>query len=132
MVQATCDAYGLRHGPIHAELRINAAGIWVLETAARTIGGQCAMLVEFATGLSLEELVLRNALDEPPPATLLHNAAGVLMIPIPRAGVLRRIEGVLDAQRVPGVEKLELWVREGHELVPLPEGASDLGFIFAP
>jgi biotin carboxylase len=131
VVQATCDAYGLRHGPIHAELRINAAGVWVLETAARTIGGQCAMLVEFATGRSLEELVVRNALDEPPPPALRHNAAGVLMIPIPRAGVLRRIEGVLDAQRVPGVEKLELWVREGHELVPLPEGASYLGFIFA-
>ena len=131
VVQATCDAYGLRHGPIHAELRINAEGVWVLETAARTIGGQCAMLVEFATGQSLEELVLRNALDEPPPVSRLHNAAGVLMIPIPRPGVLRRIEGVLDAQRVPGVEKLELWVREGHELVPLPEGASYLGFIFA-
>jgi len=53
------------------------------------------------------------------------------MIPIPEAGVLRRIEGVLEAQRVPGVETLELWVREGHELVPLPEGASYLGFVFA-
>ncbi|MDH3452315.1 MAG: ATP-grasp domain-containing protein [Gammaproteobacteria bacterium] len=131
VVQATCDAYGLRHGPIHAELRINDAGIWVLETAARTIGGQCAMLVEFATGHCLEELVMHNALDVPPPATLPHQAAGVLMIPIPTAGVLRRIEGVLEAQRVPGVETLELWVREGHELVPLPEGSSYLGFIFA-
>ncbi len=130
-VQATCDAYGLRHGPVHAELRINNAGIWVLETAARTIGGQCAMLVEFATGRSLEELVLRNALDQPPPVTSLAHAAGVLMIPIPRAGVLRRVEGVLDAQRVPGVKTLELWLREGHELVPLPEGASYLGFVFA-
>lgn len=131
VVQSTCDAYGLRHGPVHAELRINDAGIWVLETAARTIGGQCAMLVEFATGHSLEELVLQNALDCPPLATRQETAAGVLMIPIPVAGVLRRVEGVLAAQRVPGVEALELWVREGHELVPLPEGSSYLGFIFA-
>ncbi len=63
--------------------------------------------------------------------TALQKAAGVLMIPIPRAGVLRRIEGVLEAQRVPGIEALELWVREGHELVPLPEGSSYLGFVFA-
>jgi len=132
VVAAGCAAYGLRTGPVHAELRIDAAGvISVLEIAARTIGGQCARLLEFATGRSLEELVVANALGDPPPPTAEPRGAGVLMIPIARGGVLRRVEGVLAAERVPGIESVELWLREGSELVPLPEGASYLGFIFA-
>ncbi len=130
-VQAACAAYGLRHGPVHAELRLNGEGIFVLEVAARTIGGQCAMLVEFATGHALEELVLANACGRPVTVDGARRAAGVLMIPIRRGGVLRRVEGVLAAERVPGIERVELWLREGHELVPLPEGSSYLGFVFA-
>ena len=54
-----------------------------------------------------------------------------MMIPIPRAGILRRVEGVLDARKVPYVEDVEISVREGYELVPLPEGSAYLGFIFS-
>ncbi|OGI44831.1 MAG: hypothetical protein A2150_05960 [Candidatus Muproteobacteria bacterium RBG_16_64_11] len=130
-VSAVCAAYGLRQGPIHAECRINAQGIWILEVAARTIGGSCGRLLRFGTGHGLEELVMMHALGERPDLRAETGGAGVLMIPIPRAGILRRVEGVLAAQRVPHVEALIIDVREGHELVPLPEGASYLGFIFA-
>lgn len=130
-VAEACAAYGLREGPVHAECRINAQGVWVLEIAARTIGGLCGRLLRFGTGYGLEELVLQHALGRRVATRGADGGAGVLMIPIPQAGILRRVEGVLAAARVPHVEEVVIDVREGYELVPLPEGASYLGFIFA-
>lgn len=130
-VEAGCRALGLREGPVHAEVRFHRGEAWILEIASRTIGGQCARLLRFGSGATLESLVLRRACGmggEPP---RLRRAAGVLMIPIPGGGVLRRVEGVLAASAVAGVEEIEISVREGHVLVPLPEGESYLGFIFA-
>jgi biotin carboxylase len=126
-----CRAYGLTHGPIHAECRINDEGVWILEVASRTIGGLCGRLLRFGTGYGLEELVLAHALGEPLEPRRQGGAAGVLMIPIPQAGILRRVEGLMAAERVPYIEEVRIEVREGYEIVPLPEGASYLGFIFA-
>ncbi len=130
-VAEACAAYGLRQGPIHAECRINTQGVWILEVAARTIGGLCGRLLRFGTGYGLEELVLMHALGRRPDTRTGAGGAGVLMIPTPEAGILRRVEGILAAQAVPYIEEVVIDVREGYELVPLPEGASYLGFIFA-
>lgn len=126
-----CAAYGLRQGPVHGELRLHDGEAWILEVAARTIGGDCARLLSFGAGRSLEELVLRHALGLPLDLNPRGTAAGVLMIPTPAAGTLRRVEGVLAAQQVSGIEDLVIAVREGYELVPLPEGGNYLGFVFA-
>jgi biotin carboxylase len=126
-----CRAYGLREGPVHAECRIDGDRVRILEVAARTIGGLCGRLLRFGTGYSLEELVLAHALGEPVLPEPERGAAGVLMIPVPRAGILRRVEGVGAARRVPFVEDIAIQVREGYELVPWPEGSSYLGFVFA-
>ncbi|MEJ2346182.1 MAG: ATP-grasp domain-containing protein [Gammaproteobacteria bacterium] len=130
-VQQACAAYGLREGPVHAELRLHAGDAWIMEVAARTIGGQCARLLGFGTGRTLEDLVVSRAVGRDLPLPDGDGAAGVLMIPIARAGSLRRVEGVLAARGVRYIEDLEISVREGYELVPLPEGSSYLGFIFA-
>jgi biotin carboxylase len=130
-VQQACAAYGLREGPVHAELRLHAGDAWIMEVAARTIGGQCARLLGLGSGRTLEDLVVSRAVGRDLPLPGAAGAAGVLMIPIPRAGSLRRVEGVLAARGVNYIEDLEISVREGYELVPLPEGASYLGFIFA-
>lgn len=130
-VLKACLAYGLQEGPVHAECRINEQGVWILEVAARTIGGLCARLLTFGTGYSLEQLVLAQAMGKPLTIDEKRPASGVLMIPIPRAGVFKRVEGLLEAQRIPGILDIDIQIREGYELVPLPEGASYLGFIFA-
>lgn len=130
-VQAACRALGLREGPVHAELRIAAQGCVIMEVAARTIGGECARLLRFGTGHGLEELVIAHATGQflaPVPAS---GAAGVLMMPIEQAGILRRIEGIAAARAVPGIEDVSIAIREGYELQPLPEGGSYLGFMFA-
>jgi len=131
-VADACRAYGLQQGPVHAEVRIDVHGrVWVMEVAERTIGGECARLVELATGQRLETLVLAQALGEQLPRSNFSGGAGVLMIPIAEPGILRRVEGTLAAQAVDGVVELVISVREGHELIPVPEGSSYLGFIYA-
>jgi len=125
-------ALGLREGPVHAELRINNEGVWPVELAGRSIGGLCSSILEFGAGISLEELILRQAAGLPLPTTeRAGQAAGVMMIPIPRGGILRRVEGEEAARAVPGVTGVEVTAKLNHPLVPLPEGASYLGFIFA-
>lgn len=130
-VSEACAAYGLMHGPVHAELRLHQGEATLLEVAARTIGGQCAQLLKQGSGYGLEELVISQAIGKPLPTQTTDSAAGVLMIPIPKAGVLRRIEGLSAARKVEHIVDVEIYVREGYELVPLPEGAAYLGFIFA-
>jgi len=53
------------------------------------------------------------------------------MLPITRGGILRRIEGIMAARAVPWIEDILIDRRDGYELVPLPEGNSYLGFMFA-
>ncbi len=130
-VEAGCRALGLAHGPIHAELRLPPAGPTILEIAARTIGGLCARTLRFGTGRSLEELVLRHALDLELDLERQPRPAGVMMIPIPRRGTLERVGGVEEAEAVEGVEDVTITAHRGQLLEPLPEGARYLGFIFA-
>jgi len=125
-------ALGLRDGPVHAELRVNAEAISLIEIAARSIGGLCSRTLRFATGMSLEELILRHALRmETPEPERDRDAAGVLMIPIPRAGVLEGVEGLEEARAVPDIEDVRISAHLGQTLVPLPEGSRYLGFVFS-
>ena len=135
MVARATAAIGLRHGPVHAECRVQDE-IVVLEVAARPIGGLCAKALRFEDPLSgtisLEELLLRHACGEPVKGAAREIAAsGVMMIPIPGRGVYRRVEGLDEAGAVPGVEDLRITAKPDQVLIPLPEGASYLGFIFA-
>jgi biotin carboxylase len=128
---AAVRAVGLYHGPVHAELRYNAAGAWILETHARPIGGLCARAVQFQDGVPLEEIILRHALGEDIAAASGPGASGVMMIPIPKAGLYESVEGFDRATTIPGIEDVIITAAEGQRLIPLPEGASYLGFIFA-
>jgi len=130
---AAAAALGLMHGPVHAELRLSdEASPVVIEIAGRSIGGLCSRTLRFGLGLSLEELILRHALGENIDAMKRERqAAGVMMVPIPESGTLEGVEGVETAERVTGVDSVTITASLGSRLVPLPEGSSYLGFIFA-
>ncbi len=131
-VQLAATALGLRTGPVHAELRVNEQGPWMLEIAGRSIGGLCSTILEFGAGMCLEELILRHAIGEEVSAIQREeSAAGVMMIPIPSAGMLKGVHGIEEAQTVPLITGVEITAKLNNRLVPLPEGASYLGFIFA-
>ena len=125
-------AIGLREGPVHAEWRVNEQGVWLVDIAARSIGGLCSRVLRFGSGLSLEELLLMHAAGADISGYKRENlAAGVMMIPIQRRGVLRAVDSQQAARRVPGIEGLTITVALGQEVVPLPEGGQYLGFLFA-
>lgn len=129
---AATEALGLREGPVHGEFRVNDRGVWVIEVAARSIGGRCSRTLRFAADLSLEELILRQLLRmEVPSPELEGKAAGVMMLPIPYAGIFKEVRGQAESLAVPGIEELTVTAEPGEELVPLPEGTRYLGFLFA-
>ena len=131
-VEQATEALGLRTGPVHAELRVHERGPSIVEVAARSIGGLCSNTLRFGTGFSLEDLILRQALGEEFATFEREQAsAGVMMIPIPRSGILRGIEGRQAASDVAGIEEVTITVPVGQRLIPLPEGSQYLGFIFA-
>ncbi|MCZ6679328.1 MAG: ATP-grasp domain-containing protein [Candidatus Poribacteria bacterium] len=126
------EALGLREGPVHAELRLNDEETWIVEVAGRSIGGLCARTLRFGTGISLEELIIRHAVGiEVESLQRERQPAGVMMIPIPHAGILREVRGSNEAKQVDGIEEITISIPIGQEVVPLPEGTRYLGFIFA-
>jgi biotin carboxylase len=123
---------GLTEGPIHAELRLTSDGPSVIEVNPRSIGGLCSRMLRFGTGCSLEELIIRHALEggfELPQRQ--SPAVGVMMIPTPQSGRLAETLGLESARAVSGIEEITISAHPGQRLVPLPEGAQYLGFIFA-
>jgi biotin carboxylase len=132
--QAMAAAVGLHEGAVHAEVRVNAGGVFPLEIAGRSIGGLCSQVLRFThtAAMSLEELILRQALGQDiSRLTRETPAGGVMMMPIPAAGTLTAVHGLEAARAVPGIESIEVTAPLGYPLVPLPEGESYLGFIFA-
>jgi hypothetical protein len=122
------EALGLSHGPVHAEMRVNDRGVFMLEVAARPIGGLCARALRFDGDLTLEDLIVLHATGrQQPHPVLAHPAMGVMMIPIPRAGIYHSVNHTSD----PEVDEIVIAAIPGQKLIPLPEGASYLGFIFA-
>jgi hypothetical protein len=139
-VAAAARALGLQHGPVHAECRVNDAGVFVLEVAARPIGGLCSKALRFsapggaddALPVSLEEVLLRHALGEDVSGYRREAvASGVMMLPIPRRGVYRGVQGLEEARAVQGIDDVRITAKPDAVVVPLPEGRSYLGFLFA-
>ena len=125
-------ALGLSKGPVHAEFRVNAAGIYVIEVAARSIGGQCGSCLRFSNGKTLEEIILEYHLGETvPPYRLDERSFGVMMLPVPRNGVLKNIVGLDNARNTENIDSINITIPVGQPVESLPEGRRYLGFIFA-
>jgi hypothetical protein len=130
-------ALGLSHGPIHAEFRVNETGVWPLEVAPRPIGGLCARALRFSLDgasepIGLEELLFRHALELPgwnSPRERI--ASGVMMIPVPKSGILEGVSGEERARSIPRITELAITARLHDAIAAWPEGSSYLGFLFA-
>ena len=130
--QKAVAGLGLTWGPVHAEARVNDSGVWVLEVAARPIGGLCARALRFQDGIPLEDAIVRHALGGDISGLRREKqASGVMMILIPAGGIYHKVHGLEQASATAGVEEILITAKQGQELVPLPEGSSYLGFIFA-
>jgi len=130
--QNAVNALGIVKGPVHIELRINSNGNYILECASRSIGGLCSKVLEFQGGMSLEELILRSYLGRNvEKSKLTGSARGVMMMPTEKRGILKEMRGIENALNVKGVTDLQITVKPGEKLEPLPKSGRYLGFIFA-
>ena len=140
-VARACTAAGLVSGPVHAEMRVNERGVWLLEIAARSIGGLCARVLRHSLGISLEELILSQVVGQRL-ASMREvsaafgaggdaGAAGVMMIPIPLRGIYQGVAGLAAAQSVAGVSGVTITAQPGQIVAPPPDATGYLGFIFA-
>ncbi len=131
-IQYACEVIGLQTGPIHAELRIDKNNkAWILEVASRTIGGDCARTLDNDNGFNVEELTIALAMNKNYEVNKDSACRGVMMMPIKKAGILRRVEGLNDARKVKNIISVDIIIRQGNELIPLPEGNQYPGYIFA-
>jgi biotin carboxylase len=131
-VQLAAAALGLSHGPIHAEVRVNSEGVWILEVACRPIGGYCGRALRFDGGMTLEELILRHALGQDVSHVERESgSAGVMMIPVPKAGIFHGVSGLEEARAVPAIEDIIISAKAGQRLKSYPEANSYPGFLFA-
>lgn len=125
-------ALGIHEGPVHGEFRVNEEGVWVIEVAGRSIGGRCSQTLRFTSQMSLEEIIIRHALQmDIPSLEREQKAAGVMILPIPYGGIFQDLRGQAEALAVPGIEEITVVAKPGDFLVPLPEGTRYLGFMFA-
>src|SRR6202171_2218564 len=121
-------ALGLSHGPIHAEFRVNEDGVGPLEVAPRPIGGAWgARLWFFFDGASepigLEELLVRHALELPGwNSSRERIASGVMMIPVPKSGILESVSGEEGARSIPGITELAITARLHDAIAAWPDG----------
>lgn len=130
-VARACAAMGLIHGAIHAEMRVNAHGVWLLEIAARSIGGLCGRMLRARLGMPLEAVILRHALGLPIALPMDDSASGVMMIPVPVRGIYQGVNGLEAARSVPHIDAIQISARPGQHIAPAPDSASYLGFIFS-
>jgi biotin carboxylase len=130
-VQRACALAGLGSGPVHAEMRVNDQGLWLLEVAARSIGGLCGRVLNHRLGMSLEELILRYVLGMPVLPSANNEASGVMMIPVPEHGIFHGATGLTEALAVPGIGDIRITAQPGQIVAPPPEGSGYLGFIFS-
>src|SRR3984957_13235096 len=134
---AAVKALGLTHGPVHAEFRINKQGAWPLEVAPRPIGGLCARALRFqhvedGDQISLAEMLLRHAVDLPGADWPRESeASGVMMIPVPRSGILEKVDGDDQARAIAGISDLQITARLHDYIAAWPEGSTYLGFLFS-
>jgi biotin carboxylase len=129
-VQSACRNLGLTHGPIHAEVRLEKNEVFLIDLAGRSIGGLCSRTLSFGSGLSLEEIILTHAVgDDINQLNRESLAAGVMMIPIPAAGIFQKVSGVDKAESISGIESVSIIPTSGDEVIPLPDGNEYLGFI---
>lgn len=133
VVEEAVEAIGIVTGPIHAEIRIHEDGTpFVIEIAARSIGGLCGRALTFGLlAEPLESVVIRSAIGRASIEDLAKPATGVLMLPIPGVGHLTGVEGIDGALDIQGIDGVEITIATGRPVIPLPEGDRYLGFVFA-
>jgi len=125
-------AIGINIGPVHMELMMTSKGPVPVELAARGPGFKVFTdIMPMITGIDLVGAQILASLGEAPQLTRTQNLAAVIKFFEAVDGNVRKITGLKEAQKIPGIYELELYVREGERTRTLTCGADRIGHVIA-
>jgi hypothetical protein len=116
---ALVDTLGIVAGTIHGELMVTAKGIFLVEMANRGGGsGTSSHVVPALSGVDVLEANVLYATGSEKPVKRTMNRSGVLRFMLFPPGKVERIDGLAEAQAIPGVVACDLYIKAGDILVP--------------
>jgi len=126
------SASGFRHGAAHLEFKLTADGPVLVEINARLAGGMIPDLIRLATGVDMVEQQLRCAIGFPVQLSpTRHRVAGIQFLTAPRAGLLVGIDGISEALRIPGIDRVTVTAADGTPVRPATDAYQRLGYLIA-
>jgi biotin carboxylase len=135
LVAHASASLGIRWGVVKGDIVLAPDGPRVIEIAARLSGGRFSTdTVPLATGVEIVEAAILQAIgEEPDPQRLRprHRRAAAQRYLFPPRGTVRDVHGVERARRLPGVTRVEVYVRPGDTQPAITHHAARAGYVIA-
>lgn len=131
VAEAACKSLGLDKGPAHVEMKVTSArGPVMIELGARMGGDNITThLVPLSTGIDMVKATINVALGEEPDITpTLHCGSAIRYFEVP-FGTIKSIEGVEEAEKMPGVKQITFTKAVGEESAPIECSNDRIGFV---
>ncbi|PKL16808.1 MAG: dehydrogenase [Spirochaetae bacterium HGW-Spirochaetae-5] len=140
MLEDACDvmrrgikALGLTTGAAKGDIKVTKSGAMIGEIAARLSGGfMSAYTYPLSTGVDLMKAMIEVSLGhEPGNLEPVFNKVAIERAIICRPGVVKKITGLEEALKVPGIEEIFLNIKEGDTVVKPTSNVEKSGNIIA-
>ena len=128
-----CQAVGINQGPAHVEMKITSSrGPVMVELGARMGGDNITThLVPLSTGVDMVGSTIKIALgEEPDVLPKFHLGSAIRYFEVP-FGIIKTIEGVEQANKIPGVKQITFTKGVGEESTPIHCSNDRIGFVIA-
>ena len=127
---AANKAIGIKNGPSHTEIIVTKEGPKIVELGAR-LGGDCITthLVPLSTGVNMVEACIKIALGEKPNITPSLQCGSAIRYFRQHAGVVKKIEGIGNAEQMPGVKQVSIVHGVGETVTEITDSGSRMGFV---
>lgn len=132
VAEAACKSLGLDKGPAHVEMKVTGRGPVMIELGARMGGDNITThLVPLSTGIDMVKATINVALGEEPDITpTLHCGSAIRYFEVP-FGTIKSIEGIEEAEKIPGVKQITFTKAVGEESTPIECSNDRIGFVIA-
>lgn len=130
VAKAANKAIGITSGPSHTEIIVTNEGPKIVELGAR-LGGDCITthLVPLSTGVDMVECCIKIALGKEPDIQPKFSKGSAIRYFEQTAGVVKRIGGIEEALKIPGVKQISIVHGVGEQITEIDSSAARMGFV---
>lgn len=132
LARRACKAVGINYGPAHVEMILTKDGPKMVELGAR-MGGDCITthLVPLSTGIDMVGATIDAACGGKPDIEQKFDKGSAIRYFNTSAGLLKEIEGIEKAKKLPGVQEITLVKEIGTTITDIGSSADRIGFVIA-